>query len=82
MNAIITNKQSFTSKTGVAYVKLGYILEDGTSGELFMDSKKYDSLGIDETKICSKQTLTKIFDVSDIVKIQFDQRGQLFSLES
>lgn len=84
MNAIITKIEKFSSKVGVAYVKLAYLLADGTAGELFQKAEVYDAFKFDESKIFSRKELDALFaSIEDgIVKIHFDSRGQCVGLDS
>jgi len=82
MNAIITKKEEFSSKLGIAFVKLCYLLSDGTAGELFMKKEQYSAYNFDEENIFNKEEIEKLFSTVEdgVVKIMFDSKGQCVAI--
>lgn len=82
MKIIITRKDTFTSKEKkVPFVKLSYIDPTGKAGEILTTEEKYNSFGLNASKICTPATLKTLVDQCDLVSAEFDPRGYLTGLE-
>jgi len=81
MKIVITGKDTIKSKKGAEYVKLSYVSPKGQAGEIFTTKEKYDAFAMDESKICSSETLKKFVELSDMVEAEFDPKGYLIGLE-
>jgi len=82
MKALITRFEEFKAKSGVDYVKLSYVMSDGSIGYVMTEKKRYDSFGIDiEKYVMQKETLAGIMSDSKLVDISFDQRGYLVGIK-
>jgi len=82
MNGIITKVEKFSSKVGKNYVKLHYLLANGSAGNVFFDESAYKLLNVDESKFFDAVSLKDLFKaVSDgVLTISFDQSGQCVAI--
>jgi len=82
MKIIIANKATFSSKTGVEYVKASFISPiNGATGELFLSKKEFDSYGVEILDSQFSKELVDSLKGLPTLEVEFDQKGRVVSLK-
>jgi len=82
MKVILTKKQDIvSSKTKSAYVKCDWLNpKTGAVGEIFCSKEQFESYGLPEDRIATKEDLKTFEDASLITEIEFDNTGRLVTV--
>jgi len=82
MKIIITNKQTFSSKSGTEYVKAQFINPvNAATGELFASKAEFDKFGVSISELPVNLEVVKALEELDTYDVEFDQKGRLVGLK-
>jgi len=76
MKVYVTHKDVITAKkSGVTYVKLSYIRDNGETGEVFTTEEKYTAFKVDESIFLTAESVKQLLSSADPISVEYDAKG-------